>query len=238
MKIRFWPALIILVVMAITVRLGFWQRDRAHQKEALNAQIVAFEQAPVQRVGAAPIALKDINFHRVMARGTFMPEWVVYLDNRPYMDQPGFYVVMPLKLADGGVVLVNRGWLPRNLSDRTGIAPYDTPAGEVEIDGVARPNASLAFELGHGGSAAHEKIRQNLDVAAYAAETGLPLQPFVIQQQNDTRDRLVRDWPAPTLGVDTNYGYMLQWWGMAAAALGFGLYAARRAAKKEQASNA
>jgi surfeit locus 1 family protein len=238
MKIRFWPALIILIVMAITVRLGFWQRDRAHQKEALNAQIVAFEQAPVQRVGAAPIALKDINFHRVMARGTFMPERVVYLDNRPYMDQPGFYVVMPLKLADGGVVLVNRGWLPRNLSDRTGIAPYDTPAGEVEIDGVARPNASLAFELGHGGSAAHEKIRQNLDVAAYAAETGLPLQPFVIQQQNDTRDKLVRDWPAPTLGVDTNYGYMLQWWGMAAAALGFGLYAARRAAKKDQASNA
>jgi surfeit locus 1 family protein len=238
MKIRFWPALIILVVMAITVRLGFWQRDRAHQKEALNAQIVAFEQAPVQRVGAAPIALKDINFHRVTARGTFMPDRVVYLDNRPYMDQPGFYVVMPLKLADGGVVLVNRGWLPRNLSDRTGIAPYDTPAGEVEIDGVARPNASLAFELGHGGSAAHEKIRQNLDVAAYAAETGLPLQPFVIQQQNDTRDKLVRDWPAPTLGVDTNYGYMLQWWGMAAAALGFGLYAARRAAKKDQASNA
>ena len=238
MKIRFWPALIILVVMAITVRLGFWQRDRAHQKEALNAQIVAFEQAPVQRVGAAPIALKDINFHRVTARGTFMPDRVVYLDNRPYMDQPGFYVVMPLKLADGGVVLVNRGWLPRNLSDRTGIAPYDTPAAEVEIDGVARPNASLAFELGHGGSAAHEKIRQNLDVAAYAAETGLPLQPFVIQQQNDTRDKLVRDWPAPTLGVDTNYGYMLQWWGMAAAALGFGLYAARRAAKKDQASNA
>jgi surfeit locus 1 family protein len=238
MKIRFWPALIILIVMAITVRLGFWQRDRAHQKEALNAQIVAFEQAPVQRVGAAPIALKDINFHRVMARGTFMPERVVYLDNRPYMDQPGFYVVMPLKLADGGVVLVNRGWLPRNLSDRTGIAPYDTPAGEVEIDGVARPNASLAFELGHGGSAAREKIRQNLDVAAYAAETGLPLQPFVIQQQNDTRDKLVRDWPAPTLGVDTNYGYMLQWWGMAAAALAFGLYAARRAAKKEQASHA
>jgi surfeit locus 1 family protein len=238
MKIRFWPALIILVVMAITVRLGFWQRDRAHQKEALNAQIVAFEQAPVQRVGAAPIALKDINFHRVTARGTFMPDRVVYLDNRPYMDQPGFYVVMPLKLADGGVVLVNRGWLPRNLSDRTGIAPYDTPAGEVEIDGVARPNASLAFELGHGGSVAHEKIRQNLDVAAYAAETGLPLQPFVIQQQNDTRDKLVRDWPAPTLGVDTNYGYMLQWWGMAAAALGFGLYAACRAAKKDQASNA
>jgi cytochrome oxidase assembly protein ShyY1 len=54
----------------------------------------------------------------------------------------------------------------------------------------------------------------------------------VIQQTNDTGDKLVRDWPAPTLGVDRNYGYMFQWWGMAAAAIAFGLYAARRAAKK------
>jgi surfeit locus 1 family protein len=231
MKIRFWPALIILIVMAVTVRLGFWQRDRAHQKEALNAHIVAFESAPPQRVGATLIPLKDIEFHRVMARGTFMPDKAVYLDNRPYNDQPGFYVVMPFRLVGGGVVLVNRGWLPRNLTDRTGIEPFETPDSDIEIEGVARANASQAFELGHGGSAAGMRIRQNLDVAAYARETGLPLQPFVIQQQSDSGDKLVRDWPAPTLGVDTNYGYMLQWWGMAAAALGFGLYAARRAAK-------
>ena len=59
MKIRFWPTLIILIVMAVTVRLGFWQRDRAHQKEQLNARIVAFENAPVQRVGATPIARRQ-----------------------------------------------------------------------------------------------------------------------------------------------------------------------------------
>ena len=52
-------------------------------------------------------------------------------------------------------------------------------------------------ELGEGGSAAHQKIRQNLDVAEYAKETGLPLQPFVIQQTSDDGDKLVRDWPAP-----------------------------------------
>jgi surfeit locus 1 family protein len=43
----------------------------------------------------------------------------------------------------------------------------------------------------------------------------------------------VRDWPAPNTGESTNYGYMLQWWGMAVAALGFGLYAARRAARPD-----
>jgi cytochrome oxidase assembly protein ShyY1 len=91
--------------------------------------------------------------------------------------------------------------------------------------------------LGSGGSAVRQQIRQNLDVSAYAAETGLPLQPFVIQQLNNTGDKLVRDWPAPTLGVERNYGYMLQWWGMAAAAIGFGLYAARRAAKKSDSAD-
>jgi surfeit locus 1 family protein len=238
MKIRWMPALLILIVVAVTLRLGFWQRDRAHQKESLQARITQFENAPAQPIGGATIALKDIEFHRVRALGSFVPDKVVYLDNRPYNDQPGFYVVMPFKLADGGYVLINRGWLPRNINDRTVIEPYDTPSGQIEIEGIARADATRAFELGQGGSDPHQLIRQNLDVGAYAAETGLPLQPFVIQQLSDDGDKLVRDWPAPITDVDRNYGYMFQWWGMAVAAVGFGLYAARRAARKEHASGA
>jgi surfeit locus 1 family protein len=238
MKIRWLPALLILIVVAVTVRLGFWQRDRAHQKEALQAHITQFENAPAEPIGSAPLALKDIEFHRVRVRGSFVADKVVYLDNRPYNDQPGFYVVMPFKLADGGYVLVNRGWLPRNINDRTVIAPYVTPPGQIEIEGIARADATRAFELGQGGSAPHQSIRQNLDLGAYAAETRLPLQPFVIQQLSDDGDKLVRDWPAPDTDVERNYGYMLQWWGMAIAALAFGLYAARRAAKQEHAPSA
>lgn len=235
MKIRLVPALLILVVMAVTIRLGFWQRDRAHQKEALQAQIERYGSAAPQAVGATPLPLKGIEFRRMRATGTFMPDRVVYLDNRPYNDQPGFYVVMPLKLQDGGYVLVNRGWLPRNFAERTEIAPYDTPGGTVTVEGIARADATRAFDLGPSGAAPSDKIRQNLDVASYATETGLPLQPFVIQQTGfvpAAKDGLVRDWPQPTTDVERNYGYMLQWWGMAAAALGFGLYAARRAATK------
>jgi surfeit locus 1 family protein len=158
MKIRWLPALLILIVVAVTVRLGFWQRDRAHQKEALQAHITQFENAPAEPVSSAPVALKDIEFHRVRARGSFVGDKVVYLDNRPYNDQPGFYVVMPFKLADGGYVLVNRGWLPRNFAERTTIEPYATPAGQIEIEGIARADVTRAFELGQGGSAAHQLI--------------------------------------------------------------------------------
>jgi cytochrome oxidase assembly protein ShyY1 len=54
----------------------------------------------------------------------------VLLDNRPHgngTDSRGFLVLTPLRLADGGSVLVMRGWLPRDAQDRTRIAPFDTP---------------------------------------------------------------------------------------------------------------
>ncbi len=233
MKIRLIPALLILFVMAVTIRLGFWQRDRAHQKEAVQAAIERSENAPARTVTAETVPLASIQYHRVRATGHFLPQQVVYLDNRPYNDQPGFYVVMPFEIEGGGHVLVNRGWLPRSIESRTAIAPYSTPAGTITIEGIARADATRAYELGQGGSAAHQPIRQNLDVAEYSKEIGVPLQPFVIQQTSDSGDKLVRDWPTPVTGVDRNYGYMLQWWGMAAAALAFGLYAARRAAKQD-----
>jgi cytochrome oxidase assembly protein ShyY1 len=71
MKFRLIPALLIVLVVVVTVRLGFWQRDRAHQKEALEAHITQFENAPALPVSSAPVALKDVEFHRVSARGTF-----------------------------------------------------------------------------------------------------------------------------------------------------------------------
>ena len=69
MKIRWLPALLILVVVAVTIRLGFWQRDRAHQKEALQASIARYEQAAPVDVGAQPMPLASIEFHRVRATG-------------------------------------------------------------------------------------------------------------------------------------------------------------------------
>ncbi|UAW64000.2 SURF1 family protein [Mycoavidus sp. HKI] len=230
LKIRFWPALVVLIAVVLAIRLGFWQRDRAHQKEALAAQITRHQHSAPISVGSSLLPLKEIEYHRLRARGRFMPEHVVYLDNRPYNDQPGFHVLMPLALEEGGYVLVKRGWIPRNIKDRIAFAPYCTPASIVDIEGIARADAGRAFELGSGGSAARLRIRQNLEIAAYQAETGLPLQPFILWQTNHLNDQLVRVWPSPLTGVARNYGYMVQWWGIAVAIVLSGLYAARRAA--------
>lgn len=231
LKFRLWPTLAMIVVVAVTVRLGFWQRDRAHQKEALASTIARYAHAPPVALNARPVPLREIEYHRVLARGRYLPQQAIYLENRPHEDRAGFYVVMPMALEGGGAVLVNRGWLPRDPADRTTIGPFRTPTGVVDVIGVARATPPRTFQLGHDKVSPAVHIRQNIEPRAFAQETGLPLQPFVIDETDDAHDGLIRAWPAPDTGVDRNYGYMVQWWAIGLTALLFGLYAARRTAR-------
>lgn len=224
------PVLAVVLGMALTCALGVWQLSRAHERLARQARVERWENAAPVAVGSRPVALADVEYHRVRVRGRFMPERAVYLDNRPHNDLAGFYVVMPLDLGDGRYVLVNRGWIPRDLRDRTAIMPYPTPDGTVEIEGIAQADPSRAFELG-GSAELGSKIRQNLDVAAYARETGLALQPFVVMQTSALGDHLVRDWPAPASGAERNYGYAAQWFGLALVLLLMGLRMAYKRGK-------
>ena len=45
-RIPIFPTLLVLIAVGVMVRLGFWQLDRLHQKEALLAQYAAAEQEP------------------------------------------------------------------------------------------------------------------------------------------------------------------------------------------------
>ncbi|VVD69945.1 SURF1 family protein [Pandoraea terrigena] len=226
------PALLILLAVILTAALGVWQYQRAQMRLTRQAQIEHAERAPVLALGARAYTLSDVANRRVRVTGRFLQNRVVYLDNRPRNELPGFYVVMALQITPDQVVLVNRGWLPRDLRDRTSIMPYATPAGDITIEGLAQPDPSRAFELGKGGSAPGLVIRQNLDVADYARETALPLQPFVIMQTNDTGDHLLRDWPAPASGADRNYGYMAQWAAMSLILALLGLRLAYRRGRR------
>jgi surfeit locus 1 family protein len=55
----------------------------------------------------------------------------VYLDNRQMNARQGFFVVTPLQLATGDAVLVQRGWMPRDLTDRSRLQPLPDQPGEV-----------------------------------------------------------------------------------------------------------
>ncbi|QKO23760.1 SURF1 family protein [Rhodoferax sp. BAB1] len=202
--------------MALTLALGRWQLGRADEKQALQARIDARAQLPVlDGRSLAGVLDEELLHRRIEALGQWLPQYTVFLDNRQMNGRPGFYVLTPLRLDGGAVVLVQRGWVPRNFEDRLRVPQIDTPAGLVKVQGRIAPAPSKLYEMGEAGSGA---IRQNLDLAQFRVETGLALVEGSIQQTGATRqdDGLLRDWPQINTGVDKHYGYAFQWFGLCA----------------------
>lgn len=208
---------------AAGIALGNWQSRRAAEKTALAAELAAALRDAPLRIGAGPLRPPELANRHVEATGVFAAERTVYLDNRNRGGRPGYEVVTPLVLAPSAAVLVQRGWVARGARDSV-----RTPAGTQRVEGIALERLPRALAAGDDQGA----VRQNLDIDAYAKETGLALLPIVIQQRNDDGDGLSRDWPKPDFGVDMHRAYALQWYSLAALSAALGIvFSFRRAAR-------
>ncbi len=220
---RRWRAAVVLLATVLTAagtsRLGWWQLDRAAQKTALQSARETQGRLPALTGAelARDAATAGSQWHRrATIDGVWLVDATVYLDNRPMNGRTGFIVVTPLLLDDGRAVVVQRGWLPRDVNDRVRISPHRTPEGRVRVSGFIAPTASRLYELGTPASGV---IRQNLDLSAYAQETRRPLAPLVIvedEADGPTSDGLARQWPQPASDVHKHHGYAFQWFGLSA----------------------
>lgn len=218
---RFWLLTVAAVAgIAVTASLGRWQLNRAAQKEALQAAIEGQARQPVldgtslTAPGGTPV---DALVHRsVVLQGQWLPKYTIYLDNRQMQGRPGFFVVTPLQLQGStSVVLVQRGWAPRNFLMRTQLPAVETAAGKVQLAGRIAPPPSKLYELSSDTAVqGASRIRQNLDIAAFRTETGLPLADVTVLQTGAASEGLQRDWPAVNTGVEKHYGYAFQWFGL------------------------
>ena len=186
---RLWALALAAAACAAGIALGNWQTRRAEEKLAAAAALES---------------------KRVSLKGVFRPELTVLLDNKIRNHRIGYEVITPLRLADGAHVLVNRGWFARDAKEPP------PPKGEVRIEGIALERLPHALRLGEEPKA---RVRQNLDVPGFASESGLALQPGVVEQHSDDGDGLLREWPKPDLGVNMHKSYALQWYSLAGLAL-------------------
>ncbi len=218
---RWWIALAAVLAVALALALGRWQLSRAAQKEALQATISERKMlAALDNKDLLAIDFDADMLHRqVRLEGRWLPQYTLYLDNRPRQGQPGFWVLTPLQLRNSAqVIVVQRGWLPRNFLDRTVLPPLTTPTGVVRVQGrVALPPSKL-LELGAatpGPGSRSSSVRQNIDLAEFRSTSQLPLADWVLLQTDAASEGLLRDWAQAGSGVEKNYGYAFQWFGLA-----------------------
>lgn len=210
-----------LVGVAITASLGRWQLGRAAEKLAYEqtltsrAALPALDGASLAKADAVGAA-EDLRHRTVELEGRWLPEHTIYLDNRQMQGRPGFFVITPLQLrGTSAVVLVQRGWVPRNFQDRTQVPDVVTPAGTVQVRGRVAAPPSRLYEFSAGDSAqGSSRIRQNLDLAAFRSATQLPLLDLSVVQLGEPGEGMQRDWPVVSSGVDKHYGYAFQWFGL------------------------
>lgn len=227
-----------LVVMSIGIAAGLWQMSRATGKlnkaATLESQIAL---PPLNLNAKLGWTLAEADSRRISATGTFLPNEVIWLDNRPKPNsaaskagsgQSGFFVLMPLRIAgmDNVVVWVQRGWAPRNREDRLALPPITTSVGEVMVEGIGVAQPDRVFELGDGGEGAGgiARVQQNLDLSKEQARRQWQQIPFVIKQIGGPENEgLSRNWALAASGVDRHYAYAFQWFALALSAFLFWL---------------
>ncbi|WP_374946968.1 SURF1 family protein [Agreia sp.] len=141
---RWGGYLAVTVIFALVcVLLGFWQLARRAGAVAENTRVAA-------NYDAAPRPIDDVladldsfdaddTWSTVSLTGRYLSDEQLLVRNRPLGGQPGFELLVPFRLDDGDVVIVDRGWLPTGqLQDTPDVVP-DAPRGEVTV--VARLKA-------------------------------------------------------------------------------------------------
>ena len=202
--------------MVITLMLGRWQLSRADQKTEIQATIERQSRLP-PLVEQTMLSIGDpsaLMQRGVLLRGQWIEKQTVLLDNRPLAGRPGLYVVTPLKLESSeSVVLVQRGWVPRNFIDRMSVPTVNTPSGPVVVQGRIVPPPGKLYEFKGTETG---RIRQNLDIANFSSEIEVPLPPWTVQQSGAESDGLLRQWPVVSTGVEKHFGYAFQWFALSA----------------------
>jgi surfeit locus 1 family protein len=216
---RFRPALAVtaaaVAFCALTVALGLWQARRAAEKEALQTALDLRAAEPPLTLPPVPGRWDAVAMRRVAARGEYVERFGILLDNKVHRGRVGYQVVTPLRLAGGNLhVLVNRGWIAAGRT-RGDLPKVPVPAGAQVVEGVAVEPSARVYELA-AADAPRGTVWQNLVLERYAAWSGLELVPVVLQQTNDARDGLVREWERPDAGAGRHRSYALQWFSLAA----------------------
>jgi surfeit locus 1 family protein len=226
---RSWRGLLLPAGLAfvVLIGLGTWQIQRKAWKEALIASLTA-------QLAAPPVALippadwpsldpaRD-EYHRVTfsAQFDYADEALVFAAAsafRPDVSGPGYWVFTPARLAGGGLVVVNRGFVPDGRQD-----PKSRAGGNVR--GVINVVGAMRWPDTRHWFTPNDDPAHNLwfsrDPRSIAAAKGFgqgpePLAPFFVEQESPSPPgglpqpgKIVVDLP------NNHLQYAVTWYGLA-----------------------
>ena len=210
-----WPTLGAAALIALTIYLGVWQTHRGDEKEGRQRLLEArMAEPPVVLTGSVSSA-EELLYRRLRASGEYDAAGQIFLDNQVMQGRAGYFVVTPLRLRDGAVVLVNRGWIARGAAYPSPPAA-PVPAGRAEVAGLATSPSSRFLEL--GSETVSGNVWQNLTIDRYRRIAKGPVLPIVLVS-DAPGEGLAAVRETPDAGVAKHREYALTWFSLAATTL-------------------
>ena len=234
---------LMLALTALFLMLGLWQWQRMGDKQALIATVI-------ERTEATPVELPTevmwpeldfaaFDYRPVTVTGRFVPEETVLVFTsltgaRGTHSGPGYWVMTPLALEQGGTIWINRGFVPD--TSRAAFAGGGlTQAGTVTLSGIARlPEEPGPFTPGIDATNRIDWIRSVERLSRLAAPALAPFAPLYIDMAAGEPGALPQGGETVVEFPDNHLGYAMTWFGFALLTpvlLGFWLRRPRNAEK-------
>ncbi len=213
---------LVLIALAILLSLGTWQMQRLAWKEGLLSSIAERRAAPpadLAGIEALAKAGEDVDYRTVRVTGT-------YINNKErhffatYDGRTGYYVYTPLQLADGQIVLVNRGFVSFERKEPE-MRKQGQLTGEQTVTGLARAKLTEKPSWAVPDNDVAKNIFYWKDLDVMASSSGLDpakVVPFFVDA-----DATPHDGGMPIGGVtqfdlpNSHLQYAVTWYGLAAA---------------------
>lgn len=214
------PTTAFIVTFICFIQLGFWQLERASEKNNINSNYtLRQDDALINLNNTNSINNKEaLLWRRAEVNGSFLNKKNIILDNQIFNQIAGFNILTPFLIKDSNyVVLINRGWHP-NLASRDLIPDIQNLEGIKALKGHIAKFPSSGISLGQNNietlnASVFRMQRLDFDELKYFLTFNLLPYMIYIDPLIDKGNYNTFKLPAPD--SEKNYGYAFQWFAFA-----------------------
>ena len=219
-KFKLIPTLIFAITFCGFIVLGFWQIDRADQKNVLNSNYTDRQQEAIIVLDKNNVIdeKSSLLWRKVEFEGSFINKQNIILDNQIFNQIAGFNIITPFKIkGSDSLVLVNRGWHP-NLKNRETLPIINEISDERILQGHIASFPVSGIKLGKNNiETLNSQIFrfQRLDAAELNYFFSAKIMPYMIYLDPIIDKELYGNFKLPAPDSQKNYGYAFQWFAFA-----------------------
>ncbi len=217
MKKSFLFTIFVIFFITLFCSLGTWQLYRLQWKQTLISEIkLGLDSTPVQYS-----KLINKNYQRVALTGKYFFKDQVYLYSLNEKGQPGFDVITPFETLSGENVLINRGWIKKELKNTAEInlVKNNTVQGLLKKNtkkNIFKPDNDIV-----------ENIWFSINIADLKKFTGKNFNDFIVYLENSE----VKIPKPKKISVDVpnnHLKYAITWYSISISILFYFLYFRRK----------